>query len=787
MFPFPLLPSCETHDNRTVVTARGARTPRHFPGTSCLLPSRAAATAVSLSRPGREEPSEPAAARGRLPLFFLPRAGHRPRAYACGSGGIWFSSTPAAPHHLLLRARSSRAKGGYDNRGPPSPASHAACRFPVSAATTARFSAFRSSSPSAAPVPLPTYSSLSLTHTISLRPLLDGTTLTPYAHLYMVPFSTEWEQNSADYEPTLPVSEMSNPITRDIDRAPTTSIVKMLQACDAQMFQEKSGAAYERLLSEQVVKTLMEVAERVRLTLKDPQDSLVILSGCGTSGRLAFFITSRFNRELRRLNHSAVCSYIIAGGDRALLSSQEAPEDDPILGVLSLKKVSEGKKRVLFIGISCGLSAPFVAGQLDFCLHNPDVYTPVLVGFNPAHKARSEPISGCSLTFHSVVTRMQELAKTQKAFLINPALGPEAISGSSRMKGGSATKILLEVVFSAAYAANFSRTPITYNGIQQHMRSYENTMDNTYSHTEGIAALMEAAGHSLQCGRQVCYLGWGFLGLLGLIDASECKPTFGADYEDIRGFVSGGYKELGNNEGDLSLMGHEFSISHDDFLHRVLPCLTDNDTVLLLYSHSDDVGEVANLARRVREKTSNMHAVYHQTDGDIAAQQDEINKLCSSTINFIWPQETSASMSLQHMWELSTKLLLNAVSTGAHILKGKVYQNYMIDLQVTNSKLYRRAARLLQKLSGHLESQCEEALLKAIYQVDKLTEIIITCNLKTHTHAARKSKKVVPLALVCLLTGCSIKEAESHLEEQPIIREAVEACLLEQNSSSGSL
>lgn len=51
---------------------------------------------------------------------------------------------------------------------------------------------------------------------------------------------------------------------------------------------------------------------------------------------------------------------------------------------------------------------------------------------------------------------------------------------------------------------------------------------------------------------------------------------------------------------------------------------------------------------------------------------------------------------LSQQWELSTKLLLNAVSTGAHVLKGKIYQNYMIDVQVTNSKLYCRAARLLQ-------------------------------------------------------------------------------------------
>ncbi|XP_071320900.1 glucokinase regulatory protein isoform X2 [Trachinotus anak] len=586
----------------------------------------------------------------------------------------------------------------------------------------------------------------------------------------------EWE--SPDYEPTLPVSEKSNPLTRNIDRASANCIVRTLQACDAQMFQEEPTYQVQRVLSDQVVKTVMEVAKRVELILKqDPQDSLVVLSGCGTSGRLAFLMASGFNRELRKLNHSSVYSYIIAGGDRALLSSQEAPEDDPRSGMLSLKKVCEGKRRVLFIGISCGLSAPFVAGQLDFCLQHPEVFTPVLVGFNPTHQAKDDPIPGCKFTFRSVVQRMQELAKSQMAFLINPTVGPEAISGSSRMKGGSATKILLDVVLSAAHAATFTNTPITYEGILQHMRAYEQTLDITYAQSEGIAALVQAAGQSLCCGRRVCYLGWGSLAVLGLIDASECNPTFGADYEDVRGFVSGGYRNLNNNQGPLTSLGPQFCIAHEDFLLLVLPYLSDQDTVLLIYTHSDDVSEVVKLAREVREKTSNLHAVYHHTDGDIAAaaKQGDINKLCLSTLKITWP--TPASGSSLHMWELSTKLVLNAVSTGAHILKGKVYQNHMIDVQVTNSKLYRRATRLLQKLSGHPESACEEALLKAIYRVDKLTLDITSSDMTTHTLTARNRTKVVPLALVCLLTGCSLSEAESHLEQQPIIREAVEAWL----------
>lgn len=101
------------------------------------------------------------------------------------------------------------------------------------------------------------------------------------------------------------------------------------------------------------------------------------------------------------------------------------------------------------------------------------------------------------------------------------------------MKGGSATKILLEVVLSAAHAAALQNTPITEKGVLQHMRAYEKTLDITYAQNEGITALMEAAGQSLRSGGRVCYLGWGSLAILGLIDASECKPTFGAGESEL--------------------------------------------------------------------------------------------------------------------------------------------------------------------------------------------------------------------------------------------------------------
>lgn len=572
-----------------------------------------------------------------------------------------------------------------------------------------------------------------------------------------------WE--SSEYEPSLPITEKSNPLSRDIDRASANQIVRILQACDTQMFGEEDGSGfYQRILDEGVLKSVMEVAQKVEQILKDPQDGLVVLSGCGTSGRLAFLIATSFNKALEELNLDPVYTYTIAGGDKALFTSQEAPEDDPTAGMLCLKEISEGKKHVLYIGISCGLSAPFVAGQLDFCLQNLDVFTPVLIGFNPMNQARDDPVQGCSFTFRDVVRKMQE-STNHGAFVISPVVGPEAISGSSRMKGGSATKILLEVIMQAAHNAAFAHRPITLPSIRDHLDIYLQCLTITYSQPEHIVDIMKRAGESLQCGRRVCYLGWGRLGVLGLIDASECVPTFGADYNDIRGFVAGGYSVLNNKEGPLTSLGSNYCISHEDFLQTILPSLNDQDTVILIYTSLDDQSEVSKMAAKVQEKGCKVPSIiYQETEGEGNVLQDKTF--------------STGPESLRRMqYELSTKLILNAISTGAHVLKGKIYQNYMIDVQVTNSKLYHRASRLLQKFSALPESQCQEALLKAIYEVEELTASIALWDICSHTKAAAKRTKVVPLALVSLLTGCSLAEAQSSLDNQPVIRDAVAACL----------
>ncbi|XP_047013705.1 glucokinase regulatory protein isoform X2 [Ictalurus punctatus] len=573
-----------------------------------------------------------------------------------------------------------------------------------------------------------------------------------------------WQQPS--YEPYLPVTEKSNPITRDIDRANPEEIVQMLQKCDAEIFERTShgNPMYQTLCSSSVVQTIVEVSKRVEVILKDPEDSLIVLSGCGTSGRIAFLLATSLNRWLASHHQKQIYSYIIAGGDKALLTSQESPEDDPFLGALTLDKACVGKKHVLFIGISCGLSAPFVAGQLDFCLRNLKIITPVLIGFNPVDMARE------------IAERMNELQKQKKAYVLNPAVGPEAISGSSRMKGGSATKVILETILLAGHEAACNNKAITFNGILHSLNKFEKVHQITYSHTKELAALVEKAAVSLRRKGHVYYLGWQTLGIIGIIDASECIPTFGAGFEDIRGFVSNGFSEMNNKEGDLSSLGPHFIIDHKDFVHTILPNLSDNDTVIFLYSENDDLNEVSALAKSVRQHTSNLHAIAHELTG--LSDPDRMRSQFMAVLTIKWPSSLhkyNPVLMKQHC-ELSTKWCLNAISTGAHVLTGKVYMNYMIDLRVTNSKLYRRAIHILKRFTGSTQAYCETALLRAIYGIEELSDGMSSTNVTQHTLVANERGSVVPIALVMLQSRGTIAEAKSYLDAYSVIRDAVAAC-----------
>ncbi|NXX49302.1 GCKR protein, partial [Tricholaema leucomelas] len=599
-----------------------------------------------------------------------------------------------------------------------------------------------------------------------------------YRHVIETPDPGRWEL--VGYEAALPISEKSNSITRELDRADPMQIVQLLKECDAEIFQEEEEALlnYKRLYSQSVLKTMIDIINKVQEVLKDPENGLIVLSGSGTSGRLAFLIATAFNKLLRGLGQLPRYTHIIAGGHRSLVMSQEGLEDSALLGTEELRKVRSGDGEEKGLHCLASFQAPFVAGQLDFCMNNLDIFLPVLLGFNPVSMARNDKIEGWHSTFRQVAERMQKLQESHKAFILNPAVGPEGICGFSWMKGGSATKILLETVLLAAHKTVSRESEISEKCLVEILRTYERAHEVTYAQSRKIAALVKEAGTSLQRKACVYVLGWHTLGLIAIMDGVECIPTFGADHKDVQGFLIGDRNDIFNKEVDPTAQGPQVALSQQDFVRIVLPSLTELDTVLFLFTLDDDLAEVEELVIQVKEKTSNIQALSHATVGQYLPAS--LKKLFPDIISIMWPilfLEYEGNFIQKFQRELSTKWILNTVSTGAYVLKGKILRNCMVDLRIGNSKLFWRAVSILQRFTGHSQARCLDSLLQVIYDPEVALDDLRNKDISTHILVATEKSKVVPTALLCLLRNCSVQEARMRLDTSHSIRAAIEASL----------
>uniref|UniRef100_H0X061 Glucokinase regulator n=1 Tax=Otolemur garnettii TaxID=30611 RepID=H0X061_OTOGA len=518
-----------------------------------------------------------------------------------------------------------------------------------------------------------------------------------FQHVIETPEPGKWELSG--YEAAVPITEKSNPLTQDLDKADAEKIVQLLGQCDAEIFQEEGQAmpTYQRLYSESILTTMVQVAGKVQEVLKEPDGGLVVLSGGGTSGRMAFLMSVSFSFLLLGVTPPPIKTELRTGLARSVVASREGTEDSALHGIEELKKVAAGKKKVIVIGISVGLSPPFQGGACGLVSGRPSHIPRVVGAFLPGAQRRNDPIEDWSSTFRQVAERMQKMQENQKAFVLNPAVGPEGLSGSSRMKGGSATKILLETLLLAAHKTVDRGIAASQRCLLEILRTFERAHQVTYSQSLKIATLMKQVSTSLEKKGRAYLVGWQTLGIIAIMDGVECIHTFGADFRDIRGFLIGDHSDMFNQKAELTNQGPQFSFSQEDFLTSILPTLTEVDTVVFIFTLDDNLTEVQTLVEQVKEKTTNIQALAHGTVGQ--SLPAPLKKHFPSIISITWPLlffEYEGNFIQKFQRELSTKWVLNTVSTGAHVLLGKILQNHMLDLRISNSKLFWRALAMLQ-------------------------------------------------------------------------------------------
>jgi N-acetylmuramic acid 6-phosphate (MurNAc-6-P) etherase len=570
----------------------------------------------------------------------------------------------------------------------------------------------------------------------------------------------------------LSITELPNELTRNIDMAGPLGIVRMLRQSDAQI--AVGYNSYPALLDREILERIEQCIRTLADMLQTAKNPCVIISGAGTSGRLSTVICRELNRQLDQVGRPAIFRPIMAGGHPALIKAKEGAEDDPIMGMKELEQLSRDADRVLYIGVTCGFSAPYIAGQLDYCMQN-EKFTGILLGYNPVERARDIEVENWDKTVLQVARAME---KHPRASFLNPVVGPEPITGSTRMKGGTATKMLLEAALAPALVLagwiDQKDCTITMDSdnlrqsIIQLLESYEKARVKTYLQAENLAKLVEMGGEALRNRGHIYYLGRDTAGILGLIDASECPPTFGAEFEDVRGFLDGGWDTLlgQDQREDLSQIGWEYRITFEEFAQKVMPQLSENDLVVALVVNLE-LGSIKKLLEETCQGPARTCLLSTGSHNPETVEGLDLKIHIDLDPAGIFPGNKAFA-------EMAMKLAINALTTGAHVLSGKVYENRMIDLKISNNKLFFRTLGIIQHLMGVDEETARSGLIRSIFGVDQPTEEQKNAKISDYVNKATGARKIVPRALLLTTGQMNVEQATRRLEENPAVRPIVE-------------
>ena len=213
-----------------------------------------------------------------------------------------------------------------------------------------------------------------------------------------------------------------------------------------------------------------------------------------------------------------------------------------------------------------------------------------------------------------------------------------------------------------------------------------------------VAQAIQMAGDALGRGGRIFYLGAGTSGRLGVLDASECPPTFGVSPDLVVGIIAGGDRALRD-----ALEGVEDSPTE---AARQLgeAGLGERDLVVGLAA-SGRTPYVVHGLRHARSVGAATVAISCSRGSDIGCEADLSIEVSPG------PEVLTGSTRLKA--GTAEKLILNMISTGAMVLLGKVYQNLMVDLVQSNDKLQARAVSIVSSATGCTADEAAEALRRA--------------------------------------------------------------------------
>ncbi len=229
--------------------------------------------------------------------------------------------------------------------------------------------------------------------------------------------------------------------------------------------------------------------------------------------------------------------------------------------------------------------------------------------------------------------------------------------------------------------------------------------------TPNIAKAIDIIAKQFLLGGKLFYFGAGTSGRIGILDASECPPTFGVPKDMVQGIIAGGEDALRN-----AVEGAEdnFELGKKD-----ASILTEKD-VCVAISASGNPKYLLGVLNKAEEVGCKTIAVTCNHEAKIL---DEVGLgICVE----VGPEVITGSSRMKA--GSVQKMVLNMLSTGAMIKIGKTYENFMIDLMPTNEKLKDRAIRIVSEIAGVNNSKAFQTLMECNWEV-KTAIVMLVCEM----------------------------------------------------------
>ena len=216
---------------------------------------------------------------------------------------------------------------------------------------------------------------------------------------------------------------------------------------------------------------------------------------------------------------------------------------------------------------------------------------------------------------------------------------------------------------------------------------------------------------SLKKGGRLLYFGAGTSGRLGVVDASECPPTFGTKPEMVQGFIAGG-------EAAMFVAQEGAEDYEENGAKDVLEAKVNSIDVVCGIAASRRTPYVIGAVKKAKELGAT--TLYITCTPRETFNIDEVDiPICP----YVGPEVVMGSTRMKS--GTAQKLVLNMLTTTAMVRLGKTYENMMIDLQMTNKKLVERAKRIVMTITGVDYEEATKYLEASNYHVKSSLVMIL--------------------------------------------------------------